>query len=48
MDKREFPKRRKRLMDMMGDDSVAIIPTAPVRLRNRDVEYPFRPDSDFY
>ena len=48
MDRREFPRRRKRLMDMMGDDSVAIIPTAPVRIRNRDVEYPFRPDSDFY
>jgi len=48
MDTREFPKRRKRLMDMMGDDSVAIIPTAPVHVRNRDVEFPFRPDSDFY
>lgn len=48
MDAREFPKRRKRLMDMMGDDSVAIIPTAPVQMRNRDIEFPFRPDSDFY
>ncbi|MEX2525555.1 MAG: Xaa-Pro aminopeptidase [Gammaproteobacteria bacterium] len=48
MDAREFPKRRKRLMDMMGDDSVAIIPTSPVRMRNRDIEFPFRPDSDFY
>lgn len=27
---------------------VAIIPTAPVRIRNRDAEYPYRPDSDFY
>ena len=35
-------------MDMMGDDSVAIIPTASVYIRNRDVEFPFRPDSDFY
>ena len=48
MNSREFPKRRKRLMDMMGHESIAIIPTAPVRIRNRDVEYPFRPDSDFY
>jgi Xaa-Pro aminopeptidase len=47
MDTREFPRRRKRLMDMMGDESVAIIPTSGVRLRNRDVEYPFRADSDF-
>ena len=48
MDKREYPRRRKRLMDMMGDESVAIIPSAPVYIRNRDVEFPYRPDSDFY
>lgn len=48
MDVKEFPRRRKRLMDMMGDESIAILPTSPVRLRNRDIEYPFRPDSDFY
>jgi len=47
MDSREFPRRRKRLMDMMGDESIAIIPTSGVRVRNRDVEYPFRGDSDF-
>ena len=48
MDKREFHRRRKRLMDMMGNESVAIIPTAPVYIRNRDVEFPYRADSDFY
>jgi Xaa-Pro aminopeptidase len=32
---------------MMGRGSIAIIPAAPVRIRNRDVEYPYRPDSDF-
>jgi Xaa-Pro aminopeptidase len=45
---REFQRRRKRLMDMMGDESIAIIPTSPVRMRNRDVEHPFRHDSDFH
>lgn len=35
-------------MDMMGDDSIAIIPTASEQIRNRDVLFPFRPDSDFY
>lgn len=35
-------------MDVMDDDCIAIVPTAPVRSRNRDVEYPYRPDSDFY
>lgn len=48
MDKREFARRRKRIMEVMDEDCIAIIPTAPVRSRNRDVEYPYRPDSDFY
>lgn len=47
MDAKELKRRRKRLMDMMGDDSIAILPTSPRRARNRDVDYPFRPDSDF-
>ncbi len=48
MNKTEFAKRRKRLMQAMGSDSIAILPSSPVRLRNRDVEYTYRPDSDFY
>ena len=32
---------------MMGG-GVAIVPTAPVHIRNRDVEFPYRADSDFY
>ena len=48
MDKKECQRRRKRLMDMIGSDSIAILPTASVYIRNRDVEFPFRPDSDFY
>jgi len=35
-------------MRMMGKNSIAIIPTATEQLRNRDVEFPFRADSDFY
>lgn len=48
MQKIEFSHRRKRLMQMMGTGAIAILPTAPVRLRNRDAEYPYRADSDFY
>lgn len=33
---------------MVGDDGIAILPSAPVRTRSRDVEYRFRQDSDFY
>lgn len=48
MNRREFAKRRQRLMDMMGEGTIAIVPTAPVRPRNRDVDFPYRPDSSFY
>ncbi|MDX5334399.1 MAG: Xaa-Pro aminopeptidase [Gammaproteobacteria bacterium] len=43
----EFTRRRKQLMRMMDRHAIAIIPAAPVRIRNRDAEYPYRQDSDF-
>ena len=43
----EFKRRRRQIMRMMGSNSIAILPTAPEAVRNRDVQYPFRPDSDF-
>jgi len=39
--------RRNTLFDLIGD-GVAIIPTAPERLRSRDSHYPYRFDSDFW
>ena len=47
MDVKILQKRRDELMRSMGT-GVAIIPTAPMRNRNRDIHFPFRPDSDFY
>ncbi len=48
MDSKEFARRRKQLMRMMGADGIAILPAAPVRTRSRDVEHRYRQDSDFY
>ena len=48
MQLREFSRRRRQLMQQMGEGAVAILPAAPLRMRNRDAEYPYRPDSDFY
>jgi Xaa-Pro aminopeptidase len=48
LDIKEFAKRRRQLMQIMGDDTIAILPAATVRFRNRDADYPFRQDSDFY
>lgn len=44
----EFARRRRQLMRMMGKGAIAILPAAQTRIRNRDVEYPYRQDSDFY
>lgn len=43
----EFQRRRRQLMRMMGEGTIAVLPSANERIRNRDVEYPFRQDSDF-
>lgn len=48
MTQTEFKRRRRQLMRMMGKGSIAILPTAPVVVRNRDADYAYRPDSDFY
>ncbi|MGC4029819.1 MAG: Xaa-Pro aminopeptidase [Steroidobacteraceae bacterium] len=44
----EFARRRRQLMKMMGRGAIAILPAAPVRHRNSDVEYAYRQDSDFH
>lgn len=48
LDKKEFARRRRQLMSTMGANAIAILPAASLRYRNRDAEYPFRQDSDFY
>ena len=48
MDSKEFVRRRRQFMRMIGKDSLAILPAAPVRHRNREVEYAYRQDSHFH
>ncbi|KPK16695.1 MAG: hypothetical protein AMJ62_04260 [Myxococcales bacterium SG8_38] len=43
----EFAQRREKLLEAMGD-GVAVLPSAPLALRNHDVEHPYRQDSDLY
>ncbi|GJL82904.1 MAG: Xaa-Pro aminopeptidase [marine bacterium B5-7] len=47
MDQAVFAKRRTELMQMI-DNGVAVITTAPEQIRNGDVHYRYRPDSDFF
>ena len=44
----EFARRRRQLMKAMGRGSIAIVPAAPVHLRNNDVEHAYRQDSNFH
>ena len=48
MNSKEFARRRRQLIRMVGNGGIAILPAAPVRTRSRDVEYRYRQDSDFY
>jgi Xaa-Pro aminopeptidase len=43
----EYAKRRQQLMRMAGENSIIILCAAPARIRNNDVHYPYRQDSDF-
>ncbi|MDH4048404.1 MAG: aminopeptidase P N-terminal domain-containing protein [Gammaproteobacteria bacterium] len=48
MNSKEFARRRQTLMRMVGENGIAILPSAPQAIRSRDVEYKYRQDSDFY
>ena len=48
MKQTEFKRRRKQVMNQIGKGNIGIIASAPNQTRNRDVDYPYRQDSDFY
>ena len=48
MNKIEFSKRRQKLMEHLGKESIAILPAAPQQYRNKNVPYLYRQDSNFY
>ncbi|MEM8769851.1 MAG: aminopeptidase P N-terminal domain-containing protein [Pseudomonadota bacterium] len=46
--KADFKRRRAALMSLMAADSIAVLPAASQKTRNRDSDYLFRQDSDFF
>ena len=42
-----FARRRREFLEKMGK-GIAILASAPERTRSRDIDYPYRQDSDFY
>jgi Xaa-Pro aminopeptidase len=45
---KEFVRRRRELMGMIGANGIAVLAAAPERVRSRDTLFIYRPDSDFY
>ena len=43
-----YAARRARAAAQLGAGGIAIVPTAPVQMRNRDADFPYRHDSYFY
>src|SRR5687768_3850071 len=43
-----FEARRRRFLAEIGERAVAILPSAPVAIRNNDVEHEYRQESDFF
>ena len=42
----EFARRRRDLLAALGSGCAAVVPASPTRVRSRDVDYPYRPDSN--
>lgn len=48
MESEVFAKRRSDFFSRMKDSDAAVLAASPPKARNRDVEYPYRQNSDFY
>jgi len=44
----EYSRRRRKLMNYMGNNSIAILPSNTEQLRSRDTDFRFRQHSDFH
>ncbi len=44
----EFAERRQRLLRALGNRAIAIVQSSHIVIRNRDADFPFRQDSDFW
>lgn len=48
MNAKEYERRRRHLMESIGSGGIAVLPSAPEKVRSRDTLFDYRPDSDFY
>ena len=48
IERREYARRRQRLIQDADANCAIVVPSAPVLHRNRDIDHPYRPDGDFF
>jgi len=48
VNRKEFVRRRRHLMELIGANGIAVLAAAPERVRSRDTLHVYRADSDFY
>jgi Xaa-Pro aminopeptidase len=45
---KEFSRRRRHLMELIGQGGIAVLPAATEKVRSRDTLFDYRPESDLY
>ncbi|HEY7673009.1 MAG TPA: aminopeptidase P N-terminal domain-containing protein [Gammaproteobacteria bacterium] len=48
MNQKEFARRRRHLLELVGPRGIVVVPAAPERVRSRDTLFEYRPDSDLF
>ncbi len=48
MNPKEYARRRRHLMELIGNGGIAVLPAATEKVRSRDTLFDYRPDSDLY
>ena len=48
VDAREFARRRRHLMELVGAGGIVVLPAAPEHVRSRDTLFDYRQDSDLF
>jgi Xaa-Pro aminopeptidase len=48
LNQKEFARRRRHLLELVGPRGIVVVPAAPERVRSRDTLFEYRPDSDLF
>jgi Xaa-Pro aminopeptidase len=48
LNQKEFARRRRHLLELVGARGIVVVPSAPERVRSRDTLFEYRPDSDLF